>query len=71
MRARRVPPEPEPSGPGEGGAGREDTGERARADKGDPDWVIALDSMAEPERSPFFEDEPPPRRTLLGRRRQS
>jgi hypothetical protein len=35
----------------------------------DPDWVVALDSMAEPEASPFFDEEPPARRTLLGRRR--
>jgi hypothetical protein len=47
------------SGPGEIPAGSPD----------DPDWVVALDSMAEPERSPFFDDEPPARRTLLGRRR--
>jgi hypothetical protein len=43
----------------------------ADMDDEDADWVIALDSMAEPDSSPFFEEQPPARRTLLGRRRQS
>jgi NAD(P)-dependent dehydrogenase (short-subunit alcohol dehydrogenase family) len=65
---------PAPTSEGEDDAGdarkAPDDG-RASAAKGDPDWVVALDSLAEPERSPFFEEPQPPRRTLLGRRRQA
>ena len=69
---RVVIPEPEPE-PDPAGADLEASSGPGERPPGmpadDPDWVVALDSMAEPEASPFFDEEPPARRTLLGRRR--